>query len=448
MAFGKDQGHLSNVPAYGGNLNQRARAAAARTPRKGGARGGFYWADCYKHPEHTPDIVRVIPGNYEVDVSHDGETIVKEALPYFPHREHHNGTRGCLCSAGPLWRSKKGALPCPSCVIYWEDWAARDAKKKAKDTTKGPNRMGCRDVYAFNIWDYGLYFKKPQLDKNKQFRMNPKTNEPYYTWTKGMVNDPTCAGLESKYGHLLPCAMGETYKETLLEWNKKIGVSCSGCGSVGTIITLMKTCGNPQCGQPIYDPNNCTLTVEQQIQIDDHPFTCQTCQQTNYVNEQIQCTNPQCAQPVKATIFDVDLQWQRQGTKGQQTFLQIFNYSEPRPIQVFDADVLEKIGPLNLAAKFAPTPPELQCQIMNISPQQQQLPQMQAQPPVQAQVQAQPPMHMGGMAPMQMPVQAQVPQAYPQTQAQFMPPQPPQAVEEMPAVSYTHALPPNGNPQQ
>lgn len=398
MAFGKDNSHLGNIPAYGGSFSQRAKTQARRPPNKGGGGGGggVYWRDTYKPPEHTQDIIRLVAGNYDIQLSHDGETIVTEAQPYVPYREHHNGDRGVICSGGPLFASKKGALPCPGCVIFWEDVAIRKAKKASGDTTKGPNRVGCRDLYAFNVWDYGLYYKVPQVDKaTGQFRMNQK-GEPFYDWEKGHPNDPSKQGLEYKYGHLLAFPMGETYKTTILTWDTKVGHSCRSCSSLDSIVTVMKLCGNPQCRQPIYDPNNCTLTPEQRQQIDDYPYACQHCQQTNYVNEIIQCTR--CQNPVRATIFDVDIQVQRMGTKGQQTFLQIFNNSEPRPIQIADPAILATVKPLDLLKKFAPTPPELQYKILGITPsaQTQQHPGPMAPPMQQMQP---PPMQMGGAPP-------------------------------------------------
>jgi len=411
MAFGKDQGHLGNVPSFGGNFVQRAKTQARRPARKGGG-GGFYWKNTYKPPEHQPDIIRLIPGDYTVAISHDGESVVQEQMTYVPFKEHHNGQRGGICSAGPLWGSKQNAQPCPSCVIFWEDVNERKAKKARGDQTRGPNRMSCRDQFAFNVFDYGMYFEIPDTDRNGQMRMNQKTNQPYTSWVKGNANDPQFAGKPWKQGQLLAWPMGGTYKDTLIEWAKKIGQSCKGCGSMGSIRTTMKICGNPQCSQFIYDPNNCTLSNEQREQIDFYPFTCPHCQQQGYVGEVIECSNVNCQQAERATLFDVDLQVQRLGTKGQQTFLQIFTHSEPRPIQVADPEVLQSLQPIDLLKKFAPTSPEAQAKLFNIpmagAPQQQAMsapgiPPMQMQQPMQQQMPMQTPMQQ-----MQQPIQAPV----------------------------------------
>jgi hypothetical protein len=406
MAFGKDQGHLGSIPAYGrsGNFVQQAKTQARRPPRRGGG-GQFYWKGCYRAPDNVHDVVRLIPGRYSVSLTHDGENIVTEELPYVPFREHHDGQRGSICSAGPLWTNKKMAQPCPPCTIFWEDVRERQAKKARGDTTKGPNRMSCRDQFAFNVFDYGLYFEMPDVDRNGQMRINQKTQQPFMHWEKGNPNDPRYSGRPWKHGHLSAWPMAQTYKDMLVTRAKDIGKSCVNCKTLNSIESTMRVCGNPQCGQYIYDPNNCTLTNEQREQIDDYPYTCPHCQQTSYTNELLQCLA--CQNPVRASIFDVDLEVSRMGTKGQQTYLIIHNYSEPRPIQIADPEVLKTIQPLDLLKKFAPTTPEAAAKLFNMIGQPHAAP-----PPPMGMM---PPMPVVPMAPMpmQQPMMGQSPMAQP-----------------------------------
>lgn len=486
MAFGKDPSQVQNMPPHGGNYLQRAKTAARRPVRSGGG-GAFYWKDTYSPPDLSTDIGRLIRGEYQQEVTYDGETAVTDTFPYFLYREHHNGKRGGICSGGALWANKDKALPCPSCAIFWEDVNERKAKKARGDNTKGPNRMSCRDQFVFNWFDYGLYFEVPEVDKNGQFRMNQKTNQPYTHWVKGNSNDPRFQGRPWKQGNLLPWPMGGTYKDTLFTFAAQIGKGCKSCGSKDSIRCVMKICGNKACGQFIYDPNNCSLTDEQRDQIDNYPYECPHCGQKAFVDEVIECSN--CQQPERASIFDVDLQVQRMGTKGQQTFLQILNWSEPRPIQVADPEVLKTIQPLDLPKRFAPTPPDVQCKIFGLTMpiptsgpgappivgQQQQSPPPVQQPPMAPQPMAPPPMmgavpgpSMGAMPggyapPVQQyaPQQIQPPQQYmmppPQQPLQHYAPQPPQPptpqpVEQAPVMNYPPMQPPgfggNQNPQQ
>ncbi len=370
MSFGKDQGHLANIPAHGGNFIQRAKTAARRPSRSGG--GGMpYWKDSFRPSLITPTLLRLIPGSYKQLVTHDGETAVEEEFPYVMCREHMSklsgNLRGGLCSGGPLFANKKKAQACHGCDYYWEDVRERKAKRARGDKTKGPNRMSCRDQYVYTAFDYAPYWKMPDVDKNGQLRMNQNTNQPYTHWETGNLNDPKFQGKEWKQGHLLSWSMGQTYQDVLVMQAKVIGTHCTTCGNMSCISTVMKVCGNQQCGEFIYDPSNSTLTDEQRDQIDNYPYQCPRCQQTHYVDEVIQCTvcTPANHTPKRASIFDVDMQVQAVGNPGSQTFLQVLSTSPPRPIQV-DAKVLETIKPLDLLRKFAPTPLEVQRKIWNI----------------------------------------------------------------------------------
>lgn len=420
MAFGKDKSQLGRVGSFGGNFLQKAKTQARRPERGGYA--APYWKDTYRPPDDSADIIRLIPGDYTCEVSHDGETVVQEAFPYYTYREHHNGKRGCICCAGPLFGHKGKAEYCPSCDLFWEDVAERKAKKARGDKTKGPNRMSARDLHAFTVWDYGLYFEVPQVDGQGNLRMNPKTNQPYTQLEKGDPNDPKYQGKPWKQGRLLAWSMGQTYLDTFVEWSKQVGKCCKSCGARDSIKTTAKICGNPECGAVVYDPRTTTLSKEQREQIDYYPYKCPHCQVESYVAEQIECSN--CTSPAKATIFDVDFQVQRLKTQGQQTFLQIFTFSDPRPIQVADPEVLKTIKPLDLKKKFAPTPPQEQAKIygFQLSPPAQEYQHM-APPTASPNPNIEPPV---------------VPQMQPQTYAgQGTVGGAAQAADEMPAIPYS-----------
>ena len=183
--------------------------------------------------------------------------------------------------------------------------------------------------------------------------------------------------------------MGETYKDTLLHYNDHtVCNDCAACGSQGTIHCVEKICGNPACEHPVYDPNNTTMTPEQVEKIENEPYTCPVCGQTNFINELIECQK--CLangwEPRRASIFDIDLEITAVGTKGQQTVLQILNRSTPRPIQIQDPELLKTVQPLDLAKKFCPTPVEKQREMWGIkapAPNVQQ-PLGAAAPPAQA----------------------------------------------------------------
>ena len=378
MAFGKDPDQLANIPAYGGNAVQQAKALARRDiPPQG--KGMPYWKSLFILPDTHSTIIRLIRGDYEQQVSFDKENIVTARLTHVRFIEHHNGKRGGICSGGPLWYRKGKSLECPSCGMYWEDKTAitnwKAAKKMGQLLPEPIKRMSATERFGYSMWDYGLYFQVPDIDGNGQVRMNPRTNQPYSNWVPGSPNDPHFQGYPWKNGNLLSWAMPFTYHETLLNLEKqKIGTCCATCGTVGSIQSVMRTCAF--CGDFIYDPNQCQLTEEQRTAIDDYPHTCQKCGKTGFTTEQIRCGN--CAKPVRATLFDVDLEVMKIGSKGKQTFVQVLSFSPPRPIQVQDPQILATIKPLNLLRKFSPTPPDVQRKMFGIGAVQA-LPQPQGQ---------------------------------------------------------------------
>lgn len=486
MSFGKNQGQLANIPVFGGNYIQRGKTAVRRPQFESG--GSFHWKGNYRPPKHAPEMVRLLRGEYPQQITHDGTTIVTETFPYYMYREHASRqgkvTKSSVCSAGPLFRSIFGSQylgePCHCCPIWAEDVKIRQEKKKVGDNTRGPNRMGNRDMFAFSVFDYGFYFELPDTDKQGQIRMNPRTNQPYTSWVKGNPNDPAMAGRPWKQGMLLPWDMGKSHWSSIINYDANvIGRMCKTCGTRDSIVCVMKICGNPECGQFIYDPNSTSLTEDQRQQIDYYPHTCKYCGHTGYVAEVIECLNPGCNDPERTRIFDVDIMVQRmQSGEGNQTNLHILNFSEPRPIQISDVQRLEELKPLDLAKKFKPTPLDIQLKIHGIQglpaqgttaamtqPQMaaptamagiQQQAMQPAMPPVvqpgmvPAYAQMVPGAQQVGPQPMQQPMMAPAYFQQPQAMMPMQPQQPvqpqPQPVAAVPAVPYQ--LPQQQTPEE
>jgi len=365
MAFGKNPEHLNNIPPHGGSLGQRARAQARKPPRNSGGGGGEpYWKNCHKLSSTVADIVRLIAGDFSVTLTSDRETSYVLNLPYLPYREHHNGSRGCICSGGVFWAIKgKGDL-CPSCGTFFEDVVVRKAKRDKGDMTRGPNRMSVRDRFAYTVYDYGLYFKVPDMDRNGTVRTN-KEGTPYTHWEKGDANDPKYAGKEHKYGHLQALCLNDVQHNALIEHDAVVGVDCVSCGNRGCVSATWKICGNSQCGQPVYEPRNCALTAEQRQDLDNNPYMCPHCNVKGFIDEIIACAH--CQNPKRATIFDVDIQLKSVGAKEDKKYIQIINTSEPRPIQIADPETAAAVKSLPLDKKFAPTSPDTQYSLMSIT---------------------------------------------------------------------------------
>ncbi len=411
MAFGKDNSRLDGIPGHGGSFTQRARQAGKRPQRKGGGGGAFYWKGTYKPPEAPPgDIVRFLRGDYLQSITYDGETVVQEKFDYFAYREHHNGDRGCICSAGPLFGSKGKSEPCPSCDVFWEDVAERKRKKASGDRSQVVKRMNTTERFAVLIWDYGTYIEVPELNSDGSPRVSTQSGQPFMQWVKGDPRQPQFAGRQWKYGHLLPYSMSKFGWDVVLDEAKLIGLMCASCHNRQGIVCQAKVCRF--CKHPVYYPDQSGLTLEQQKNIDENPHTCANCKNIGFVDEIIYCQS--CQTPKRTSLFDVDVQIFQtvSSSDSKQRTLRFTTFSEPRPLQV-SPEVWAAQKPIDLAQKFAPTPPETQYKIMNLTPkappqQQMQLPGMvpgmpagpAVQPPMMpAMGQMMPGMYGGVMAP-------------------------------------------------
>lgn len=374
MAFGKDpNGAEGVVPFGGGTITQqdRYRKQAAQAARSSKSTGSApYWADTFKLPSDHSRLGRFIPGAYAQKYTIDDENVLEQTLEYYMVREHYNGKRGGICSAGPLFRNKKMAQPCLGCDIFWEDVRERSEKKKRGDQSRGPNRMSLRNLYVFNWWDYGLWLKVPRTDGAGQVMVSRNTNQPFFDWVPAASQDPRANQYESKWGNLVAWPMSESYKDTLFKYmDMTIRHDCAMCGSQQTIVCYAKVCGNPACKTPIYDPNNCSLTMNERESLESEPYLCPTCNTRHFIDELVTCRvcNQYSAKPRRATLFDVDLELiSVPSGEGKQTNLQILNRSTPRPIQVADPRILETIKPIDLIKKFSPTPLSKQSELWNI----------------------------------------------------------------------------------
>lgn len=375
MAFGKDPRGADGIAVFGGGtMSQRdnfRKHAQEQAKAERGSSSVPYWTDTFKPPQTHSRLGRFIPGQYKQLYTDDGETSYETTLEYYIYQEHFNAQvrKGAICSAGPLFRNKKKAEPCLGCKIFWEDYEVRRAKKARGDNSKGPNRMSLRTCYAFNWYDYGLFIKLPRTDEKGEAVMNRSTGQQYYDWVMAPPNDPMQSQYESKWGKLLAWPMSDTHKGQLFKYmDMTIVNDCVTCGNRGSIVCVMKVCGNPQCRQPIYDPTNTTLNMEQREKIDSVPYTCPHCGQCLFVDEVISCQA--CAQhglqPKRANIFDVDLEIIAVPTgTGMQTNLQFLNRSGPRPIPL-DPEIVKTIKPIDLVQKFAPTKNEKQSELWGI----------------------------------------------------------------------------------
>lgn len=444
MAFGKDDTQLSNIPVYGSSGSFTQTGHTSSVARRGRSKMP-YWRNTLELSEdpQRPDRIRLIPADYKQHVTDPGTgQLVEMSRPFVEFREHFHASsnRGAICSAGPRFLDKQNRDPCRGCDIWEEDKAERDAKKARGDETKGPNRISRMDKFAFTALDYAYYFEMPQTDnRTGQFRMNPKTNQPYMEWVKAFnPQDPVFTGRKWREGSTRPWIMPKTQKDKLVDRNIIIGNQCLACGQPG-MYSRGWYCGNPQCRQLIFDPNNTTLSLDEQKTKSRELYTCPHCSTRSHPVEVVQCLH--CGGDKRAQIFDVDLYVYLAPTgNGKQKSLEIVTHSAPGPVVLQDPESMKWVKPLKLIERFAPTALEEQAKLWNITtpapapqpaaPQQQQwapppgAPAAYA-PPAPAPAAAMPPNPMGAPADAAGNPIYQPPMAPPPAPAPVAPPQPP-----------------------
>ena len=352
MAFGKDNSQLSNMPTYGGNARQQA-ASASRQKKHSTSEGSRkpYWTGAFKPSTSVVSRVRLLKGEYE-HIRDDGNGgVYKEVLPWQEYREHYQASvrKGALCSGGTFFMDRGRREPCLGCDEFWE---GRSKKKKT---------MSMSNKFAFNAVIQHQFHKMPQLDQaTGQYRMNPKTQTPYTEQERcrgiGCIGCQTQA--ETRQGSAQPWIFSKEHFNQLDAYSEYIGFGCTTCGGRSTVSTVMWICGNPQCGELIFDmQQGSTLAPEQIKEITLGIYTCQRCQVPAYPEEVIQCSTctPIGATPVRATIYDVDMDVKLQLTgDGDKTSLIVLAYSDPKPLDALYTEVLQYA--VHLDKRFAPTP--------------------------------------------------------------------------------------------
>lgn len=366
MAYGKDPKNLGTAGSFRQQAN-RYQQQRDSSRKRGGGGGGAYWATQYKPPVDDVDTIRVIEGHYKVQqVVGQGKEAALEIveLPFFPFAEHFDGRekKTAACSAGPYAGSKDKAQPCHGCDLFWSGME-RDQNGKR---TQG--RMSRREMYVFTILDYGVYHHVEQIDyKTGGIRVNEQTNQPWMHWTKceGQGCSACQAGKETRRGATRHWALGWGHYTTLLDTDKQIGKSCSNCHSINSIVSIAWTC--PQCGDAFVDMTNTTMKAKEVDELVSKPVQCK-CGFNGFAQEIIECRQctPAGGTAKRATIFDVDMNVKRvqSANGGNQTSLQISNWSAPGPIDPHFKDFNKA---LDLATIYAPTPLEKQRELFQIS---------------------------------------------------------------------------------
>lgn len=364
MAFGKN----AQVRAKVGSFRQQSAAYTKKNFGGGGRKGPPYFVDMYKPSTEYIDTVRFLPGPFvdeEAQLVNEQLRIVPIQTSMKKFTEHYDGVneKGAICSSKEWQKIEEQRKSCHGCDIFWET---------AERTTTGrleSSRMGRQQKYAFALYDYGMYHKVEQIDRQTgQPRVNKK-KEPYYNWVKcgGQGCDMCQAGKEVKYGSSTHFPMNWTELQIIRAAESDVGASCKVCQTQNCITSLAWTCQG--CGEACIDMSTSTLKKDELLKMTDEEFTCPHCSTKGLLVEVFECAvcSSRGQQGARASIFDVDMQL-RYIVAGDKKVLSVVGFSIPYPITA--AEVAKWPGidkPQDIVKRYAPDSLEFQAQRFGIA---------------------------------------------------------------------------------
>jgi hypothetical protein len=362
MSYGKSQNALNNV----GSFRQISGKATQQLTQKKPKGGVPYFVDMYQPSTSDIDLVRLVPGEYIQDqLQGEGNdvTAVPQVMPFIKFVEHYDGAKktGLICSAGPFANFKDKREPCHGCDIFWET-----AVRTPEGRLQSP-RMSRQNKYAFSVFDYGVYHKMEQYDRDGRVKINQVTKEPYFNWVKcqGQGCDACRARKEAKTGDMRHWPMSYTQLQVLRSAETDIGKSCAACGTTDSIISHGWMCAS--CGECAIDMESTQLKKDEILRTTDNEYHCPCCNYRGFLVEVFECRV--CSQRgqtgVRASLFDVDLRVKLIETPGQKgKVLQIMGWSSPHPV---DTQYTSLVKPVDLVARYAPDSMERQAAKLGIT---------------------------------------------------------------------------------
>jgi hypothetical protein len=331
MSFNRDPNKLDATPTFGG---LQARAAFDDIPGRasgGKSRGPFtrnykflpgkaVWVlfhgakiyknvVCFRNPETGETETRIIEA------------------PFIRGMGHYNASKNNfgVCSGGPDYYNKEFATcRCAGCVQYYAGIRYVDNKRET-----GP--MGRDEFYGFSMTVLQAHY---EVEGN---RINPTTGAPYTEWV--VLGDDRLKGKELSKLKSAPY-MKYQFSASKTKFGQLLGSKAAPGASIAE--ALVMTCAS--CGQE--DAFNGSM---------DMNAACVACEA---VGKRVDLFS------VAVQIVPVVTKAPSRPGEHAQTALTLKAW-KPVPAELVGTDALE---PLDLAEKFAPTPPEKQKQLWGAVP--------------------------------------------------------------------------------
>lgn len=365
MSFGRNPDDLNKVKPFNNNdfernltkINENRNTRQQNRGNKGGG-GGRRFHNLYRPTLEGTDTIHLIPGSYDYLLGKLDGTTESIPLEYLPFIEHFNATnkRSSICSGGPHHDNRKLRSPCVGCEKFFGGFSQElDANGRRK---RGP--VSKREMVAFGVLHFAGYHKLPSLNQDGSVRTNDR-GEAYHHW--GLCEGRGCvhckAHIEKIDVNRMHWPMGTSHHNMLVkEFQSIIRNSCRNCKGKSTISTAAWLCSNETCGEAIIDMATTELNDQQIKEMVEVQITCPHCHTQDYLMEVCVCEG--CANPQRASIFDVKMRVKRAKTgDGEGTVLSLLDH-EVQPLTELPPELAL---PLDLTPLYAPDNLERQAQV-------------------------------------------------------------------------------------
>jgi hypothetical protein len=344
VAFNKQPMQAADVGGW--RQRSKSRDIAKKATFRSGGFVGSRFSGIFKPPLQGTALLRVVPGQYKVARAvkmTDGKYgLQTENLEYYECVEHYDGRtkKSTICSAGPIWFRKQYAQDCIPCKAYWNS--------PTNDKGRRAGRFSRRDLFVFTVLVYGPFIQVEQTDyRTGLVKLSEKTGKAYTEW---VPKQPGLIALQEKEGHIMHWPVGYGHMQVIQGYDKLIGQTCSHCHTRDGIRRRALLCA--KCGTDIVDCVSTNVQLAQQEKMLEEDTRCTHCGHDAPLQEFIECIT--CSQPVRASLFDVDITVQAMETTGQRQLI-VTQWSDPHPI-----DASYKAKPLNLPGMYQPDTLETQ----------------------------------------------------------------------------------------
>lgn len=324
--------------------------------RGGGSRGrslNIRWGSRWRPPKNKTTKFRALPGDYK---GFDGNTYeYHQYVEIFSAR-----TKKSFCSTKKWGINSEGDLVAAGgdCLGY-DEWKREIDEGVPRDK----RTVSLRLLHAFNGIHLAWYHLVPVFDDNGKpvlYQKGDRKGEQVHRKEEcegrrcGMCKDK----LEKVFGKKVHWSLGGGHLGDLAGVISEIEKDCLSCGGQGSLEIISYECS--KCGHGFIDMENTDMADEQIFHASGQIQKCSECGTKDYMLEQPECS--ECQDPMKTSIFDVDLEIKRQG-EGTNSTIQVPRWTTTE----LPEELQEMAKPWPFNRIFAGDPLDIQAKLLKVS---------------------------------------------------------------------------------